>query len=120
MATIARLIRAGIPPTWARMLGRDAEDNITATGATQGTAYQITKSFNNVTGGALNTGLILPAFSKDISNEFFFMNNSGSQKWVYPAVGEEIAGFGVNNPAGLVVTRTLYRISETKWIGFGT
>ena len=113
-----RLISAGVPPSWARMLGLNAEDNITATGATQGTAYQLTQSINRIAGGGLNTGVVLPAAAKDITNFSTVQNGTATTKLVYPNVGEEFNAIGPNNPITVLASNsiTLYRVSDTRWI----
>jgi hypothetical protein len=99
------------------MLGLNAEDNITATGATQATAYQLTQSINRITTGILNTGVRLPAFSADITNFCVVRNSTVTNKLIYPNTGEEINGLGPNNPITLGAGGyVIYRVSDTRWI----
>jgi hypothetical protein len=72
------------------------DSSVTATGATQGTAYPIVKYFTNVTTAAAGTGLILPVPVSGSSATFVVKNNGGNNLAVYPPVGATINALAAN------------------------
>lgn len=87
------------------------EPNIVATGANQGTSYVLICRNNEITGGAINTGVMLkPAI---VGAEQYVLNISGNNKTVYPQVGETINGVGAPGIALGNNTEKTYRCYVT-------
>jgi hypothetical protein len=80
--------------------------NLTATGTTQGTALALTRSINNVTTVAANTGVILP--TPTVAGFRVMIRNGGADLLnVYPHIGGNIAGTGVNAAISLDIGTVL-------------
>ena len=69
---------------------------VTATGASQGTAYSIIAFFTNVTTAAASTGVILPQPATTAGNNFIVKNNGLSPVNVYPPSSGSINALGTN------------------------
>jgi hypothetical protein len=69
---------------------------LTATGANQGTALALSgdNSFQEITGGAVDTGVLLPAAVA--GSVVTIKNTTSTRKRVWPAAGDSINGLGVN------------------------
>lgn len=94
-----------------------SEDGITAfAGGGQAGAYQLTKKVSNVvTVAAPNDSVKLD--SATIGKMMWVRNSGANDLDVFPALGDEIAGGGINTPDTLVPTRTRFYIcvKPTKW-----
>jgi hypothetical protein len=66
---------------------------VTAAGTTQGTATALTANVNVITGGAVDTGVLLATAVKPV----MIRNQSGSLKRVYPQTGGSINGLSAND-----------------------
>jgi hypothetical protein len=86
------------------------DNNVTALGSTQGTAYQITKNVTNVTTAALNTGVIVPA-NLSVNDVVVVRNGGANALAVYPQSGGQINAAGANTALSVAVGKTAILIS---------
>lgn len=80
------------------------DDNVAATGRTQGTANLLLKTHNTIkTTGPNDDGVILPAVTAEMIGSHIDTVNTDLSRSVkvYPAVGDEINSRGVNTPFSL-------------------
>lgn len=101
MPQVSALMAAGMPASWANMLGTAPAQTVTAAGSTQQTATQLVAGASTIGTGAAG-GVILPPV---LANpDAVIMNNSGNAQNVYPAVGESLNSLSPNTaisiPAG--------------------
>ena len=91
-------------------------DAVTATGSAIGDALQLTKCNNYITGGALNTGVILPT-NFPVGAMCVFSNFSGSDKKVYPNGSNQIEGLGAAGPFTLASSTDaiFYKASSNRY-----
>jgi len=91
----------GVAPGLYRLNYGDYEDNVTAVGSTQGTAYALTKRVTRVTGGN-GAGVVLPTATQ--GDCYLVLNESASNPAaglsnainVYPPSGDSIYPLGAN------------------------
>ena len=88
----------------------------TAAGTTQGTAATINANVVEITAGAVNTGIILPA--PVAGRKLIVFNNTTTDKKIYPSVGGSIVPIAANNPLilGANTAVTLYGRNTTVWL----
>ena len=105
---------------WIGQLGavQGVENSITATGSTSGDAYALSRFNSQISGGALNTGAILPAGTTVPAGvPFYIRNDSGSDKKIYPPSGGTI-----NGAASITMTTgtaaAFIRFTSTVWYSF--
>jgi hypothetical protein len=79
-----------------------AADAQTATGTTQGTALALTATVGRVTGGASTTGAVAPAFVTGVPS--YFINDSSSNKYFYPPVGDTFYAIPTGGGAATALT----------------
>jgi hypothetical protein len=95
------------------------DPSATATGATQGTAYLISKYFTNVSTTPVGSGVILPSASA--GTNYVVKNNGANSLNVYPASGQTInallANTAISVGSGGGSTR-LIAVSGTNWQTF--
>jgi len=95
----------GLPTTGGTLtglLGLTTNFTITATGTNAATAFLIADQSNIITGGAANTGVILPDFD---GAQIRIKNDTATDKFVYPFTGGTIDGAAsLTLPAGLNTT----------------
>ena len=65
--------------------------SVTATGTVQGDATALIAQINVITGGAVNTGVIVPA-----TGPVWILNASGSTKKIYPPSGDNLNALSAN------------------------
>lgn len=88
---------------------------IAAAGTTQGTATLITSSSVTITSGAADTGAILPEGA--LIGEIFITNQSGSEKFIYPASGENFEGLGADFPQSIPDGESMnLKYASTEWV----
>lgn len=94
---------------------------ISASGATQGDATAITKSYNEVTIVPPSTGVRLPVPSTE-GLRIIIVNNDGNTLQVYPAVGGKIDNAATNVPVDLPsgASATYQASTTTQWYTVGT
>lgn len=118
MALTRDLVAIGIETRRAELIGDTIADSLTATGATQATAYPIMASINRFTTVAVGTGGRLQTVDLTPQSQIFVKNAGANTLNVYPAVGEEIDGLGLNVPVGVLATTvgTFIKIGTGKWV----
>lgn len=84
-----------IEPSWSGFA--NPVINLTATGAAQGTALQLTNMMNWVGTAAVGTGVVLPT----VSGLVYVFNGGANALAIYPPVGGTINGGAVNTPISL-------------------
>lgn len=92
MAIPSRII--GTPEGVVGAISGDLQDNITATGTTQATAFALNSVYSIVTTAAASTGVRL--MTAEPSAEVFVRNLGANTLNVYPPVGSDINGGTVN------------------------
>jgi len=95
---------------------------VTAAGATQATATQITTGVSFCNGGALNTGLILPSGTTLGNGSICLIYNFNANAiLLYPAVGESLNRAAVNASVSIPSggsTIMISGVAGTRWFGF--
>ena len=99
MTTAGKLQTQGIRSQQAKAILGDVESAITATGTTAADAYAIKASITVLSAGAGTTGIVLPVAAA--SDNFKIVNQSGSNKILYPPTG------GTLNDAAIDASITL-------------
>jgi hypothetical protein len=91
------------------------DPNVTATGSTQGTAYQIVKALTYITTAASNTGVVLP--SATAGRYFAFTNDGLNAVNIYPASGQSFKGESTNAAISLSEGgfAAFYALNSTTW-----
>lgn len=97
------------------VLAFTVEDTITATGASQATAFALTTEWAEVTVTPINAGVKLAAFGPGVPSVVF--NRGANPLQVYPPIGAQIDALGVNNQFVLAATKmqTFYQISNAQF-----
>jgi TRAP-type mannitol/chloroaromatic compound transport system permease large subunit len=107
---------------WFALLNRTMQtvqatvnDSVTAAGTTQATATALESEWNVITGGLINTGVVLDGFNVGVSTTVF--NASGTTKKIYPPSGMAIDALGTNNPYSLanLKQQTFGQVSDTQF-----
>lgn len=89
--------------------------SISAAGSTQGTATELTKSFNEVTSVAAGQGVVLPAPE---AGEIVLVANQGANSLsIYPASGHSINNLSANAAQSLALDtrRMFFAVTSSKW-----
>lgn len=118
MALVSDLVGA-FDGRQASLIGDTYADAVAATGETQGTAFQLSATFNNVTTtDETNLGVKLPAIKSYKGSIVMVKNNAADTITIYPYTGEKInaleANIGVTLASGSIMV--LYKVSTTKWV----
>lgn len=118
MAFLKEMQQSGLWATQAQAAAGSIETGITATGATQATAYPLSKVISNVTTAALNTGVVVPA-SVATGDQIFVRNGGANALAVYPVGTATINGAGAGVALSLAVGKTcqLICLDGSNWIG---
>lgn len=94
------------------------ENGITATGSGSGDAYALSRFANSITGGANNTGVILPAATVvPVGVPIWVKNSTADNKIVYPPSGGTING-GASLTLATTVGAAFIRFTATAWYSF--
>ena len=98
--------------------GGGLDPAVTATGNSQGTAYQIIQHYTNITSVPASTGVILP--SSILGYEYAVKNTTGTACNVYPPSGSSINALGANIAYSLGGTTSAHFVcvSSTNWQTF--
>jgi hypothetical protein len=115
MPSAAELIGLGAPPKQAGSIGNSPSAK-TGVGVAQVGATPITTNFTVLTASGGNTAFILPAAPAG-SGPYVMANQSGTAAVIFPPVGGNINGLGVNAsfPMANNVTAMFWKISPTLW-----
>lgn len=116
MAIARNIVGSGIPPLAATNIVGDTDQAITATGSTQGTAYDLFAVNNYVSTTAASTGVQLQPCNP--GDEIFVYNAGASTLSVYGQTGETINN-GAANAAHSVATvkGAIYKkLTNTAWM----
>lgn len=95
---------------------KDVATGLTATGSTQGGAYEVTFAKNAFTTVAAGTGAILDSDAAPGDSQLIY-NGGANVLRVYPQSGGQINNLGANNPA-FVQPRTsaeFFMLTTTLW-----
>lgn len=103
MTTADKLVSVGFHAEASRAITGD-QSNITATGSTISDAYALNNSVSVITAGAATTGVKLPIASK--SDQFIIVNNSGSNKVLYPPSGGKLNNGTADDTAIILIGAT--------------
>ena len=97
------------------VLGFTVNNAVAAAGATQGTAAKLDTEWAVITSGPVNGGVVLSSFGEGVPGTV--INQSGSNKNVYPPTGGQIDALGLNAPYPLANTKTqvFNQVSATQW-----
>ncbi len=109
MTTQSNLIGTGTPALRAQAMVGLFSNNLTALGASQGTALALPSDFNVVTTAAASTGAILPICGSTGNavqppDSITVINHGANPLTVYPPVGGKVANGATN--AGLAIPAT--------------
>ena len=99
-------------------LCQDAATSISAAGATQGTATELTNAVSGITTVASNAGVILS--SQSSAGDFQVVFNAGANSLkIYPDTGAKINQLAVNIAMSLATNTgcVLFKVSTTQWVG---
>jgi hypothetical protein len=120
MSLQQRLVQAGLSPTAAAAIQGTVAPAVIAAGTTQGTATQLGADNNDVSTVPANSGVILPAMNP--GDDVTVYNGGANALLIYPPVGGQIKGLGVNVGYSLAtatplcyvvcITPTLYVASQ--------
>ena len=115
MATTSALMAAGMPAAWANMLGTTPAPTVTAAGASQQAATQLTPGAS-ILGPAAAAGVVLPPAGGQ--PDCVVYNNSGNTQNIYPANGETINSLTANTPVTLITGKsgTFMPAGHKAWI----
>ncbi len=102
---------SGCPPLQAQAsvgLLSSNSNNLTATGASQGTALALPSDFNIFTTVAASTGAILPAASSqnNPADSYIVVNHGANALSVYPPTGGKIANGAANAAFSVAANKT--------------
>lgn len=108
MPTQSNLMGAGCPALQAQASVGLLSNNLTAAGASQGTALALPSDFNIVTTVAASTGVILPAAGPqcNIGDNFIVINHGANSLSVYPPTGGKIGTGSTNAALALAAGKT--------------
>jgi hypothetical protein len=123
MPSLSKLVGMGAPPAGAGFMTGDVAANLTATGATQGTALAMFANFNQFTNVAASTGCVLPAISSvpmlGVANgDSIEVFNAGANALaVYPPLGSSINGLAVNTAISVLANKAarFIQLAPTAW-----
>lgn len=111
-ASVQLLSQIGFRPAQASHLGYTLQIGITASGANQANAYQLTQSVNQVLAGANNSGVRLPKASLSDAGVYVVKNitNPAVQILLYPYTGDYLQGL-INTPVAIAngAVATVYK-----------
>lgn len=116
MAIAQRLLGSGLGAQAAANIVGDVDPAITATGSTQGTAYQLFAANSLVTTAASGTGVIVPVMNP--GDSILIKNEGANTLSVYPRTGENINALSANSAYSLSAATAvqLTKITNTKYI----
>jgi hypothetical protein len=97
------------------VLGFTVENNITAAGATQGTAALLETEWSVVTTTPVNSGVLLKEFGPGVPQTVF--NFGANSLKVYPFSGAQIDALGINGPYALASAKmqTFYQTDNLQF-----
>lgn len=97
------------------VLGFTIEPSVTATGATQATAFALTTEWAEITTTPVGSGVTLNSFGPGVPSTV--MNMGANALKVYPPSGGQIDALGVDSPYSLPATKTqiFNQIAPGQW-----
>lgn len=101
---LSKIVGSGQSGSSAQYISGDAQSGVTATGSTQGTAYQLTADNTAFSTVAASTGAILQAGSP--GDETFVYNGGANSLTVYPPVGGTINNLSANTGFAVATTKS--------------
>lgn len=110
MPTQANLMGSGCAALQARASMGFPSSNLTAVGATQGTALPLPTDFNVFTTTPVGTGAILPAtgFQYQVTDTVIVVNHGANALLVYPPTGGQVANGAVNAALSVPTLKTAW------------
>jgi len=105
MSLTQRLVQAGLSANQAQAVQGSVASGLTATGATQAGALPLGADNNAFTTVGAGTGAILPAMNP--GDDVTVYNGGANALLLYPPVGGQIKGLGVNVGYSLAVATPL-------------
>lgn len=105
MSITSHIMAGGIPAPAAAAISGLVADGLTATGATQATAFPIGVSINAFSTVTASTGAVLPISSVP-GDQIVIFNGGASTLTVYPPLGGTINNLAVNTGLALVTLKS--------------
>jgi hypothetical protein len=105
MSLTQRLVQAGLSAIQALAIQGTVASGLVATGATQATALPLGADNNSFATVGAGTGAILPAMNP--GDDITVYNGGANALLIYPPVGAQIKGLGVNAGYSLAVATPL-------------
>lgn len=118
MPLASEMMQGGMSAGQAKAANGAVNSAVTAAGATQGAATQLTASVSVVSTATENQGVIL--YNGEVSDEQEILNISGAQIIVYPPTSGQINNLSANTGFALA-NNTAVRVKKftsTRWMGF--
>lgn len=115
MTRKTNLTGSGLPPLAAEFIVGNVGSALTATGADQATALQLSADVNEITTAAASTGVRLPPMSP--GDTIFIYNIGANTVSLYPPVGESINAIAVNGAFSVATAKTVIvtKVSATRY-----